>query len=193
MRPGSGSLPVGNAVLLILLAVLGYAGHARASDAITAEPGGAAYHYVSHYSVEIAASASAVWPHLLNMGAWMYEFEMSPVRGNPGEEGEVRRLYPGQDFMVQIVKVIPNRLLVIANLPSTFNEEYATGVGVITLHEVDGRTGVDLTMSRRYSWQGIGPNPQQQTRESADFREQTRAMWEDRFLGRLRSLAESSI
>jgi len=46
-------------------------------------------------------------------------------------------------------------------------------------------------MSRRYTWEGTGDNPQKAVRESQEFNERARAMWEDRFLGRLRELAES--
>ena len=65
-------------------------------------------------------------------------------------------------------------------------------VAVITLSENGNLTTVSLTMSRRYSWDSSEPNPQQAMRESPEFQERTRAMWEDRFLERLRSLAEST-
>lgn len=173
--------------LLTLLTAL----PAWASDSIVDEPDGASYHYTSHYSASIAAPADEVWRHLANLGAWMYEFEMAPVEGTAGEEGEVFRLYEGQDFHVQVVKKIPAKLMVIANLPSTFRGEFSTGTGVITLHESGGETTVDLTMIRRYTWQGEGDNPLRSERASIGFSENTRAMWEDRFLGRLRSLAEA--
>ena len=163
---------------------------AQASETVTAEPGGSAYHYVAHYSVEISASAAEVWEHLVNVGSWMYELDLTLESGTAGQEGEVRRLYAGQDFFIEITKVIPNKLLVFVNLPTTFDGEYSTGVAVITLDEFDGVTRVNLTMSRRYTWDRAEPNPYRSNRESAEFQERTRAMWEDRFLNRLRSLAE---
>ncbi len=162
----------------------------RASETITAEPDGSTYHFVSHYSIEIDASPADVWPQLIDVGSWMYEFELALESGTPGEEGEVRRLYSGQGFFIQITKLIPNELLVFANLPSNFNGEHSTGTAVITLGEAGDITTVRLTMSRRFSWDGAEPNPHRATRESAEFQENTRAMWQDRFLNRLKSLVE---
>jgi hypothetical protein len=173
----------------LILGLLSPAG-LRASEAITSEPDGASYHFVSHYRVLIDAPVTTVWSHLIDLGSWMFEFEMSHVAGTPGQEGEVRRLYSGQDFFMQITHSVPEELLVIANLPSTSKGEISTGIGVMSLVETDGRTTVDLTMSRRYSWDDESQNPMQQVRESPEFIENTRAMWEDRFLQRLRSLSE---
>jgi len=155
---------------------------ALASETVTVEPDPDSYHFVSHYSIVIDAPIETVWQHLVNLGSWMYEFEMALVSGTPGTQGEVRRLYSGQDFLVQTVKVIPNKLLVIANLPSTFQGESGTGISVMTLHENSGATTVDLTMSRRYTWKSGEPNVLKQRRESTEFANETRAMWQDRFL-----------
>lgn len=177
--------------LFAVFATLLLVSHVAVSAAITVEPDRSSYHYVSHYSIEIDAPVDTVWKNLIDVSSWMYEFELTLVAGTPGEEGEVRRLYEGQEFLVEITKVIPNELLVIANLPSSFNGEYSTGVTVITLDEMGGVTRVRLTMSRRYSWNSDTPDTQKQMRESAEFSERTKAMWQDRFLGKLRSLAES--
>lgn len=177
-------------VLYLLLLGLLYSAELQASEAITHEPDGSSYQFVSHYRVTIDASAETVWNHLIDLGSWMFEFEMTHVSGTPGREGEIRRLYAGQDFLMQIIHAVPEELLVIANLPSTFKGEYSTGIGVMSLVAADGQTTVDLTMSRRYSWDAKDQNPMQQVRESPEFIENTRAMWEDRFLQRLRSLSE---
>lgn len=161
-----------------------------ASETVTAEPDGASYHFVAHYSVEIDRPAADVWKHLIDVGSWMYEFDLTLESGTPGQEGEVRRLYAGQDFFIEITKVIPDKLLVFVNLPSTFDGEHSTGVAIVTLEEFDDVTRVNLTMSRRYTWDKPQPNPYRSNRESAEFQERARAMWEDRFLDRLRSLAE---
>ena len=162
-----------------------------ASETVTSEPDDSSYHFVSHYSIDVNAPAAAVWEHLIDVGSWMYEFELSLESGTPGQEGEVRRLYSGEDFFIEITKVIPNELLVFANLPSSINGEYSTGVAVITLTDREGTTTVNLTMSRRYSWDGTEPNPHRSMRESPEFHERTRTMWKERFLDRLRSLVES--
>jgi len=144
-----------------------------------------------HYEISIAKPARAIWPHLLDPGSWMYEFELAHVSGPVGQEGEVRRLYEEQDFFVQTTKLIENRLYVSVNLPSTFRDEFSTGIAIITLTEVNESTIVALTMSRRYTWLGEGPNPTREIRESEAFQESTRATWEEKFLPRLRQLAEA--
>lgn len=177
--------------ILVFVVMLTGLAPSMASDAIVGEPDGNSYHFVSHYRVAIEAPAQTVWRHLTDLGSWMYDFEMSHESGVPGEEGEVLRLYSGQDFFTQITGAVTNELLVVANLPSTFKDEYSTGVAVITLNEAQGETVVDLTMSRRYTWQGDGANPMKSTRESPEFIDGTRATWR-RFLDRLRSLSEST-
>lgn len=162
---------------------------AYSSETVTVEPGDGAYSFVSHYRIAIDAPLPTVWRQLLNLHSWMYQFAMEHVSGTAGQEGEVLRIYSGQDFLAQITSAVPNELLVISNLPSTFQEEYSTGIGVITLNNAAGKTILDLTMSRRYTWRGSGPDQTKQTRESRGFQERTRTTWTN-FLDRLRTLAE---
>ena len=100
-----------------------------------------------------------------------------------------------QDFYLQTVKVIPEKLLMQVNLPSLYRDEYSTGVGIFTLHSLCptarcDSTRVSVIMDRRYVWQGDGSNGTRAVRASADFNEATRAAWEDNYLPRLKSLAE---
>ncbi len=162
-----------------------------ASETVIFEPGSSAYHYVSHYSIDIEAPASAVWAQLILLESWMYEFDLTLESGEAAKEGAVRRLYTGQDFFIQTTKVVPNSLLVFANLPSRVNGEHSTGVATISLWDADETTTVHLTMSRRYRWEGTEPNPNLTMRRSSAFQERARAMWQDRFLGRLKKLVEA--
>jgi hypothetical protein len=175
---------------MIIVSVLMLSLTANAEETLTEEPGAAAYHFSSSYRIEIAASAGHVWPHLIDYGAWMYDFEMSVHIGQAGEIGEVRRLYPGQDFFIQTIGMVPNENLVIANLPSEFRGEHSTGVGVISLVESGGKTIVTLTMARRYEASGEGAEAMKQMRSSQAFEGGTRETW-NRFLGRLKDLAEA--
>lgn len=160
-----------------------------ASETITDEPVGDSYNFISHYSVEIKAPVETVWKQLIDLGAWMYDFEMKPVSGLNDLEGRVLRLYEGQEFYVQITKAIPQKLLVIANLPTSMEgEQLSSGISVMTLTENAGITTVVLTMSRRYTWSKPGDNPLKARRQSKDFKEKTRATW-NRFLGRLAMLS----
>lgn len=176
---------------LLVLAFSLAPGISLGSEALTDEPKGNAYHFVSHYSIEIDAPASVVWRHLIELGSWMYEFKMQPVTNIGGLEGRVFRLYEGQDFYVQVTKALPGKLLVLANMPSTMEgEELTSGVSVTTLTENAGKTTVQLTMSRRYVWKEVGDNHLKARRQSDAFNSNTRDMW-SRFLQKLSELATS--
>lgn len=176
----------------VLVASTAIAVSAKASETLTAEPSPDSYNYVSSYRVGIDAPAADVWPHLIDLGSWMYDFDMAPEKGDPGAVGQVLRLYPGQDFFVQIVSMTPNQNLVVANLPATFRDEFSTGIAVMDLVETGEKTTLSLTMSRRYTWQGEkGENPLRAMRSSEQFQQGSKATW-TRFLDRLKSLAEAA-
>ncbi len=162
-----------------------------ADDSLVSEPNDKIYNYVSHYEVLIKAPAEEVWPVLRDLSKWMYAFDLSPVSGDKGEEGEILRLYPEQDFLIQITKIVPNKLLVIANLPSTFRQELSTGVASISLQEMAGNSIVRIVMSRRYSWLGEGDNPMKEFRKSEEFALNSKALWQGRLLGKLKYLVEN--
>ena len=162
------------------------------NETLTPEPSSDSYNFVSHYRTTIHASVEQVWPVLIDLGAWMYEFELSTESGFPGTPGQILNLYQGQDFKVQVAGVELYKMLSVVNLPLTFQGEYGTGVGVMTLHESNNSTEVSVTMSRRYTSEVGLPNPLRERRASAEFQEQTRSMWQDRFLARLKQLVEES-
>ena len=165
---------------------------AQAHETLTLEPDENSYSFVSQYRKAINVAPEKVWPHLVDLKSWMYEFDLSHHSGEPKKVGQVLRLYPKQDFFIQLTSMIPNNTLVMANLPSTFQGEYSTGIGVITLTEIQGKTLVNLVMSRRYTWRGEGDNTMRGTRESAEFMQRTRATW-SKFLDRLQLLAEGGL
>lgn len=148
------------------------------------------YVFADRNEILIDAPAMDIWPHLVDLGSWMYEFDLTHEWGPIGGVGEIRRLYAGEEYFVEIVKLIPNELLVLLNLPSVAGDEAMVGVAMITLTQTGDGTLVSLSTSREYRWLGDGPDTRRATRESGEFQESTRATW-DRFLGRLRDLAES--
>lgn len=162
-----------------------------ATEIITDEPEGNVYSFVSHYRLNIAAPAKTVWHHATHYGSWMNAFDMAHESGTPGTAGEVIRLYAGQDFFMQATAVVPEELLVLSNLPMTMQGEHATGIAVITLNETESGTTIDLTMSRRYSWDQEGENPMKAMRQSAQFQGNTEKMWRG-FLANLKELSEAS-
>lgn len=178
-------------VALAVLIGLSLCNQAVASEAVTPAPEGSDYHYVSHYSLEVDASVSAVWQQVVDLKSWMHEFELASVAGEPGETGEVLRLYPNQPFLIQVTARVPEQALVFANLPVQFNGETLSGVAVITIADVGKASIVNVTLSRYFRWDDTAPNPSRALRESETFQNNTRAMWQERFLPRLKALAES--
>jgi len=166
------------------------AGPVRAQPVIIDSELATAYHFVDHYEILIDAPAEVVWPQLLDLRAWMEGFDYTLVAGTPHTEGAVMRLYESQDFLVEIVKIIPQKLLVLVNLPSVMQGEESTGLAMLTLTDVDGKTLVASFMSRQYYWPLAEPNPFRARRESAEYQEFNRAGWEERMLPRLRALVE---
>ena len=178
--------------IVLFCCVLTHATPTFGFEEVTGELKDDTYNFVSHYSVLIKASPEEVWSVLIQLDKWMYDFELKPLAGNDGQAGQILNLYAGQPFQIQISAAQPNRLLVIQNLPITFKNEYGTGTTVTTLHKTGEGTEVSLTMSRRYSFKGVGDNALRKQRESEVFQQQTRAMWEQRFLPKLKELVEHS-
>ena len=162
-----------------------------ASAQVVDEPNGSAYHYVKSYRIEVAAPPAEVWPHVMNLGGWMFEFEMKTIEGTPGQVGSVVRLYEGQEFETLLTAVEPEQLLIMANLPITDRGETGTGIGVVHLTDIDDATEVSLIMNRRYDWRGTRENVLRTTRQSVEFNQRTDAMW-TKFLERLKAMAEGS-
>ncbi len=164
----------------------------RTEERLTEEAGTDAYHYVSTYRTEINASAEQVWPHLLDFGSWMVDFDMSHQGEGLTREGSLFRLYPGQDFFIQVLSLVPHESVVIANLPSRFRGEDSTGIGVISLTQIpDGTTVLNLTMSRRYKPTGSGAEELKNMRQSPGFRDGTSETW-NRFLTELKARVETA-
>ena len=163
---------------------------AHAEDFIVDSELAASYHFVATYEILIDRPPADVWPVLIDQASWT-DFAMLHESGPRNAEGEVLRLYPGQEFFIEIIELIPERMFVVANLPSNIEGEESVGIAMMTLSEVDGKTLVTNFMARHYNWTGDGPNPLRARRASAEFREFNRAGWEDQLLPRLRDLVEA--
>jgi hypothetical protein len=177
-------------IYTILLGIL-ISSHSFAEDFIIQESAENTYNYISSYEIAISSPPDVVWKNLENLKSWMYGFELSHQSGSKGEVGEVLRLYPNQQFYIQVTGKVENKLLTIANLPSTFNGENSTGVGVISLVPSGSETLVQLTMSRRYEWVGEGENAMKAKRESKEFQGSTAQMWGN-FLNKLKEISEKT-
>jgi hypothetical protein len=149
------------------------------------------YHFVDTNEVLINASPEEVWPHLVNLGSWMYEFSMIHESGPRHAEGEILRLYEGQDFFLQLTKLVPGKLMLGVSLPSLEQGEELTGIGMFSLTEVNGKTLVSSFLARQSAWTLDTRNTLRETRQSAEFQQNTSDRW-NRFLTRLRELAEGT-
>lgn len=176
-------------ILLIVLIYIGFVPliEGRADEVIVDGIDDKSYSIVSHYDIQINAPAAKVWPHLNNLKSWMTDFDLSTVSGEPGEIGEVLRLYPQQNFLIQRLFAVPENILVFSNLPVTFNNETGHGQTIISVNENNGITLVNLTMARYFTWHGKGSNPLKQTRLTQQFQENAKNQWEKRFLATLKN------
>ena len=162
-----------------------------AEEPTTAINWGDAYHVVFQFETTIDRPAEVIWPHLIDLGSWI-DFDLIHVSGPRGGEGEIFRLYEGQDFFLKTTKIIPNKLWVGANISPRFRGEDSTGIGLLKLTEIDDKTVVSSIMSRSYLWTEEGPNPTEATRRSEAFIESTRASWEEQFFPRLKELVATA-
>jgi hypothetical protein len=165
--------------------------HAQSAVSIWGSDLANSYHYMDRYEIMIDASPQEVWPRLLDFGSWMYDFDMKHESGPEAGEGATYRLYEGQDFFFRVVAVVPEKMVVGINLPSTLEGEASVGVAMMALAEFDGRTLVSNFMARQYEWHDADPNPIRARRESVDFQEFNERMWNG-FLERLRDLVEDN-
>lgn len=164
-------------------------GQAPAAESMLESELADSYHYIDKYEILINAPAALIWPHLVDLGSWMNSFSMIHESGPVNGEGEILRLYEGEEFYLQIVKLIPQRMLVGVNLPSSIENEDSVGVVMITLAEFEEGTLASIFMSRQYDWPGPGDNPIKQRRETATFVEFNNTIYKG-FLERLKELSE---
>ena len=148
------------------------------------------YYYTDHYEVVINRSVSEVWPHVVEISSWMPGLDALNETKPMGVEGETFRLYG--NFHMQVVKVIPEKMLLLVNLPNIQKGEETRGIAMVTAQEVDGKTLVSIFMSRIYFWSKAEKNELREKRESSGHIEKRKRMYKEGFLERLRALAEQN-
>lgn len=176
-------------VLLVVSAVIG--GIASADTVIIDSKLAESYHFVDTYEILIDEDPPKVWPHLVDVKSWMYEFSLIHESGPRNAEGAVFRLYEDQDYFMELAKLIPEKLAVAVNLPSSVDGEQLVGIGMFTLTEVDGKTLVSTFMTRQFVQLSDTANALRERRESPEFQDDTQERW-NRFMTRLKELAEDT-
>jgi hypothetical protein len=180
---------MGKAARSVLVALgVAASGGASAQHTIVDSSAANAYFFVDHYEIVIDAPPESVWPHALDLPAWMGLIHESGPRG---EVGEVYRLYDGEEFFFETTRLIPQRLLLGVLHPFEIQGEQSLGMGMIVLTDLGGRTLVSNFMSRHFAWLQDGPNPLRERRESADYLELTNSMQTEN-LERLKALVEQA-
>lgn len=150
---------------------------------------GDAYYYTDHFEIIIDKPASDVWPHVVAMGTWMPWMATEDSPEGTIQEGKKVNLYG--DSYIEVVKIIPQKMVLLTNLPSIENGEQSQGIAMVSVAEADGKTLVSIFMSRIYSQMEASNNTQRITRESAEFAKQRKEVFKNNFLKKLKHLAES--
>ena len=95
--------------------------------------------------VTIDRAARAVWPGFLDMGAWMSGLKFQAIEGDPGSEGEVRRVTPVGDsvygaYHIRAARVTPFEQYVVKITPAQ-GSDYL-GFADFSFFEERGRTRI---------------------------------------------------
>jgi hypothetical protein len=151
---------------------------------------GKSYYYTDHFEVIIDRPVSEVWPHVLTMGLWMPWMATEESPSGTVSEGKKVQLYG--DNYIEVVKIIPKKMVLLANHPNTQNGESSHGVAMVSVVEANGKTLVSIFMSRLYGWFEAAPSTQRSTREAEDFAKQRKEMFQGKFLEKLRLLSEQN-
>ena len=175
-------------VFCFLVSVLSQVGFAQISP-LNSDAGNS-YYYTDHYEVAIEKPASDVWPFIIDMGAWMPGLKEANESSPIAVEGKVFRLYG--NFHMEVVKVIPEKMLLLVNLPNIQEGEKTQGTAMITVSEESGKTLVSLIMNRIYLWPKSEKNILREKRESSEHVDSRARIYKQGFLARLKKLSEGT-
>lgn len=93
--------------------------------------------------ITIDRPVKEVWPHFLNMEAWMVGHRFQPIEGQPGEEGQIRLVMPEGEkpenyYFIETVRATPFAQYVVKVVPRT-RDNFA-GFADFSFTEIDGKT-----------------------------------------------------
>jgi hypothetical protein len=161
--------------------------------------------YVSVAEIAIAAPAKAIWPHVLDIGSWVYDFHFEHISGQRGGEGEVKYLWAvaaegvnaiaekdrtlENAIVLKTLSIIPQRLWYGINPPRLEGESLGTGVNMVMLSEQGNQTRVTAIRSK----ESLCPNKAaRDTTQDKMIKYQpiAQSRWTDKYLPRLKELSE---
>lgn len=151
---------------------------------------GDSYYYVDHFEVVLEKRLSEVWPTLVDLSSWMPGLAEANEPLPDMTQGAVFHLY--DDFYMEVAKIIPERMILLVNLPGSQQGEDTQGIAMISTHGVGDKTIVSIFMSRIFFWFEAEENPLRERRNSVEFVEARRSSYEDDILQRLREAVENS-
>lgn len=164
--------------------------------------------YVSVAEITVDGPPSSVWPHVLNMGSWIYDFHFEHVSGAVDAEGEVEHLWPtsaegvagiadsdrsvDNATVLKTLKVIPEKLWYGVNTAKARDGTSSTGVNLVILSERNGQTLVTAVRSRE-ALCADGATRDATQNELTKYQPIAQFRWTDKYMPRLKELAERSL
>lgn len=164
--------------------------------------------YASIAEITIGAPAAIVWSQVVDMGSWIYDFHFEHVAGGTDTDGEVEHLWPigAEDLkgnlmiaeedrtnanatVLKTLKAVPGKLLYQINPPKMHDGIKLTGVNVIVLTEMSGKTVVTAIRSK----EAVCSTAEEckATQEWLDQNQPVPQMrWTEKYLPRLKALCE---
>lgn len=175
------------AMWFTLWMLLSSASHASVTSL---EVTGDSYYYTDHFEVTIDRPLNDAWPYVQAMGLWIPWVAGSDNNTGPVAEGDLINVY--SSFYVEVVKVIPEKMIVMVNLPNSQPSEGTQGIVMVTVKSVaENKTLVSIFMSRVYFWFSDSKNELRSKREMEGFTNYRRKKFKDNLLKNLKLLAES--
>lgn len=164
--------------------------------------------YVSVAEITIDAPAKAVWPYVVDMGTWVYDIHFEHISGEVHGEGEVRHLWSfgaeGPDGPITVapadrtianatvlktLNLVPGKLWYGINPPKLEAGVRSTGVNLVLLNEIAGKTLVTAIRSK----EAVCPSRDMCKATQAEmlrYQPAAQFRWTDKYLPRLKQLAE---
>jgi hypothetical protein len=166
--------------------------------------------YVSIAEIVIDAPPNVVWPQVLDIGSWIYDFHFVSVAGEVGRAGETKHLWPVEveilngiasvaeqertldnATVLKTIAAVPDKLWYGVNLPKAEGDARSNGVNLVVLTERDGKTLVTAIRSK----ESLCPSPasaQATQKHMYEYQPVAQHRWVHKYLPRLKELAEKS-
>jgi hypothetical protein len=172
--------------------------------AVIAEAALAHTGYASIAEIDVEASPEVVWPVVLDIGAWIYDFHVERVSGAPGEVGEVKHLWPAgaeglkapterrpeTATVMKTLTLVPGRLWIGVTPLKQADGKASHAANIVILDDLGGRTRVTAIRSKEVLCPTVAEAEAVKVKSLA-YQPIAQARWTEKYLPRLKALAES--